>query len=156
MDLNRHMEAAQGYHLMLTMERTSSFEQEVTKLNHNLQERDEHMARLQEQCDRSERCFAEMSAKMVDLERNAERYTQLEVHCGIELEGLLSTAFALGKSGRGTSFSALPIGMAAHSAHQRHLSVGRKIAAIDRQVRNDYNKKRWKENGERGREAGRE
>ena len=134
MELKRHVEENQGYRLVLTVDRNSSLEQQVNKLKHKLQERDEDVARLQDQCDRLELSFARISAKMVNLECYVERCNQPELQPS-GIDGLYPTPFAVGKSGRAASFSALPVGMAAHSVHQRRVSVGPKIVTIDRQVR---------------------
>ena len=143
-----HMEVSQGYHLTLAVKSSSSLEQQVTKLSKDVKEKDHTVARLQKECDRFERLFGDMTARLVNLERTSDRHSQLEVRLNT-VEGLvdagMATAHPIGAVSS-NNFSVMTkkveeaMGMAAQAeaeistVQQKVTTVESKVASIDRQV----------------------
>ena len=148
MSMKDHMAECQGFHLTLTVERNSLLEQQVAKLNENVQEKDKMVARLDDQFKQFERIIEDLTPRMTALECKSERQAQLKVRLNA-VEGLVNAKLVTAQSAGAVSsgmISAMTkkveeaIGMAAQAeaeistVQQKVTTVESKVASIDRQV----------------------
>ena len=138
------MEEGQDYHHALVVKTTASLQKQVAKLIDKLLEQDIALDCFEEAYDRLQSRLSEATAKITVLKGISESFKQEKEQVD-QMKELVTMAFAVGKPDRRVSFSAIPIGMAAQSVHQRNMSEGAKIAAIHRQVRKLININRERE-----------